>query len=102
MVNRDAGRIPRIIRAFPDGAQKRTLVFLAALAQYMQSCASQTWLGCAPAVPTPPARPLTQQTTRRIGSMLTAPLVAILGGFIIGLCLERIIKLLRQPGITDQ
>jgi hypothetical protein len=34
--------------------------------------------------------------------MLTAPLVAILGGFIIGLCLERIIKLLRQPGITDQ
>ena len=29
--------------------------------------------------------------------MLTAPLVAILGGFIIGLCIERIVKLLRQP-----
>lgn len=29
--------------------------------------------------------------------MLTAPLVAIMGGFIIGLCLERIAKLLRQP-----
>lgn len=29
--------------------------------------------------------------------MLTAPLVAILGGFIIGLCVERIVKLLRQP-----
>ena len=28
--------------------------------------------------------------------MLTAPLVGILGGFIIGLCLERIVKLLRQ------
>ncbi len=29
--------------------------------------------------------------------MLTAPLVAILGGFIIGLCIERIVKILRQP-----
>jgi hypothetical protein len=29
--------------------------------------------------------------------MLTAPLVGILGGFVIGLCLERIVKLLRQP-----
>jgi hypothetical protein len=27
--------------------------------------------------------------------MVTAPLVAILGGFMIGLCVERIIKLLR-------
>jgi hypothetical protein len=32
--------------------------------------------------------------------MLTAPLVAILGGFIIGLCLERIAKIVRQPGNT--
>jgi hypothetical protein len=30
--------------------------------------------------------------------MLTAPLAGILGGFVIGLCLERIVKLLRQPG----
>ena len=29
--------------------------------------------------------------------MLTAPIVAIMGGFIIGLCVERILKLLRQP-----
>jgi hypothetical protein len=29
--------------------------------------------------------------------MITGPLVAIMGGFIIGLCMERIIKLLRQP-----
>ncbi len=28
--------------------------------------------------------------------MLTAPLVGILGGFLIGLCLERIVKLLRH------
>jgi hypothetical protein len=31
--------------------------------------------------------------------MLTAPLVAIMGGFIIGLCMERIAKLLRQPTV---
>jgi hypothetical protein len=29
--------------------------------------------------------------------MFTAPLVAILGGFVIGLCVERIVKLLRTP-----
>ena len=29
--------------------------------------------------------------------MLTVPLVGIMGGFIIGLCIERIVKLLRQP-----
>lgn len=28
--------------------------------------------------------------------MLTAPLVGILGGFVIGLCIERIVKLLRD------
>ncbi len=33
--------------------------------------------------------------------MLTAPLVAILGGFIIGLCVERIVKILRQPKTTS-
>jgi hypothetical protein len=33
--------------------------------------------------------------------MLTAPLVAILGGFIIGLCIERIVKILRQPTNTS-
>ncbi len=30
--------------------------------------------------------------------MLITPLVAILGGAVIGLCLERIFKLLRTPG----
>ena len=30
--------------------------------------------------------------------MVTGPLVAILGGFVIGLCFERIFKLLRTPG----
>jgi hypothetical protein len=34
--------------------------------------------------------------------MLTAPLVGILGGFVIGLCLERILKLLRQPSQPTQ
>ncbi len=29
--------------------------------------------------------------------MLTGPLVGILGGFLIGVCLERIFKLVRRP-----
>ena len=30
-------------------------------------------------------------------TMAIAPLVAILGGFLVGVCVERIIKLLRTP-----
>jgi hypothetical protein len=37
---------------------------------------------------------------RRTESMLIEPIAGIFGGFIIGLCLERIVRLLRQPTNT--
>ena len=43
----------------------------------------------------------TQKSIKEENIMLTAPLVAILGGFIIGLCVERIVKILRQPKTTS-